>query len=105
MPCGHLRKVSVIMRLGNRIISRLDANVNYLIPTSRKGGERVAQRGKDIRCALIAQDRSQVWLIGELQKRGIEVRRDEMCRYLCGKRKGETVDKVLSESERILGLR
>lgn len=67
-------------------------------------------RGAAIKAALAGDGRKQVWLIEKLGENGLSVRQSELSALLSGRRGATSAgaakaERVLSESERILGLK
>lgn len=60
------------------------------------------EEGRKIRISLAAFDLTQVWLIGELRKRGIVTDKTEMSSVLSGTRHGFKADHMLKTSIEIL---
>lgn len=59
-------------------------------------------QGINIRVKLIRADKTQMWLIDELDKRNIHTSKTELSSILSGRRTGKKADAILSTSEDIL---
>ena len=59
-------------------------------------------RGVNIRVKLLRADKTQMWLIDELDKRNIHTSKTELSGILSGRRTGKKADAILSTSEDIL---
>ena len=62
-------------------------------------------RGNAIKAALASGGLKQLWLIEQLKEAGLPVYDTQMSAILAGRIKGPKAERVLSESERILGLK
>ena len=59
-------------------------------------------RGVNIRVKLLRADKTQMWLIDELDKRNIHTSKTELSSILSGRRTGKKAETILDESEAIL---
>lgn len=62
-------------------------------------------RGNAIKAALASEGRKQLWLMDQLKEMGLSLYDSQMSAILAGRVKGPKAERVLSESERILGLK
>lgn len=56
----------------------------------------------EIKMMLFRNNLTATWLISQLEKRGIITQKTELSSVLAGSRRGEKVDKILTESKAIL---